>query len=56
MNSKNSKTYEHYILLFNLKDKINFKRSDKYAALSNLGIHNTWKNIKKSCKNNKFKI
>ena len=31
MNSKNSKTYEHYRLLFNLKDKKNFKRSDKYV-------------------------
>ena len=33
MNSKNSKTYEHYRLLFNLKDKINFKRSDKYKRV-----------------------
>ena len=32
------------------------KRSDKYVALSNLGIYYTWKNIKKSYKNNKFKI
>ena len=33
MNSKNSKTYEHCRLLFNLKDKINFKRSDKYKRV-----------------------
>ena len=37
-------------------DKINLKRSDKYVALSNLSIYYTWKNIKKSYKNNKFKI
>ena len=43
-------------LLLNLSDKINLKRSDKYAALSNLSIYYTWKNIKKSYKNNKFKI
>ena len=28
----------------------------KYNALSNLSIHYAWKNIKKSYKNNKFKI
>ena len=30
--------------------------SDKYVTLSNLSIYYTWKNIKKSYKNNKFKI
>ena len=28
----------------------------KYVSLSNLSIYYTWKNIKKSYKNNKFKI
>ena len=28
-------------------DKINLKRSDKYAALSTLSFYDTWKNIKK---------
>ena len=55
MNSKNSKTSDPHGLLLNLTDKINFKRSDKYVALSNLSIYYTWKNIKKSYKNNKFK-
>ena len=32
------------------------KRSDKYVALSSLSIYYTWKNIKKSFKNNNFKI
>ena len=31
-------------------------RSDKYIGLLNLTIYHTWKNIKKLCKNNKFKI
>ena len=56
MNSRNSKTSDPHRLLLNLTDKINLKRSDKYVALSNLSIYYTWKNIKKSYKNNKFKI
>ena len=56
MNSENSNTPYPYRLLLNLSDKINLKRSYKYVALSNLSIYYTWKNIKKSYKNNKFKI
>ena len=56
MNSENSKTSDSHRLVLNLSDKINLKRSDEYVALSNLSIYYTWKNIKKSYKNNKFKI
>ena len=56
INSENSKTSDPYILLLNLTDKRNLKRNDKYVALSNLRIYYTWKNIKKSYKNNNFKI
>ena len=56
MNSENSKTSDIHRLLLNLFDKINLKRSDKYDALSNLSIYYSQKNIKKSYKNNKFKI
>ena len=56
MNSENSKTSDPHRLFLNLTDKINLSRSDKYVALSNLSIYYTWKNIKKSYKNNKFKI
>ena len=58
MNSKSSGTSDLHTLLLNLTDKINLKRSDKYVALSNmfLSIYCTWKNIKKSLNNNKFKI
>ena len=56
MNSKNNKTSNPHRLILNLSDKINFKMSDKYVALSNLSVYYTWKKIKKSCRNNKFKI
>ena len=36
MNPKNSGTSDPHRLLLNLSDKINLKRSDKQAALSNL--------------------
>ena len=52
----NSKTFDPHRLLLNLLDKINLKRSDKYVALWNLSIYYTWKNMKKSYKNNKRKI
>ena len=56
MNSENSKTTDPHRLLLNLTDKINFMRSDNFVVLSNLSIYYTWKRIKKSYKNNKFKI
>ena len=56
MNSENSKTTDPHRLLLNLIDKIYLKRSDKSFALSNLCIEYTWKNMKKSFKNNKFRI
>ena len=56
MNSENSsKTSDPHRLLLNLTDKIDLRRKDKYIALSNLSIYYTWKNVKKSYKNNKFK-
>ena len=56
INSRNSKTSEPRRLLINLSNKVNLKRKDKYVALSNPSIYYTWKNTKKSYKNNKFKI
>ena len=56
MNYENSKTSDPHRLLFNLTDRINLKRSDKYVALCNLTIYYTWENIKKSYINNKIKI
>ena len=56
INSNSSKTSDPHRLLLNLKDKIDLRRKDKYIALSNLSIYYTWKNIKISYKNDKFKI
>ena len=56
MNFKNSKTSDPHRLLINLTDKIDFRRKDKYFALSNFSNYYTWKNIKKSYESNKFKI
>ena len=55
MNSKNSKPSDPHRLLINLTDKIDLRKKDKYIFLSNIRF-TTWKNIKKSYKNNKFKI
>ena len=44
MNSENCKTSASQRLLLNLTVKINLKRTDKYAVLSNLSIYDTWKN------------
>ena len=46
MNSKNSKTSKPHVLVLNLTDKLDLRRSDKYVALLNLSIYYTWKNIK----------
>ena len=56
MDSKKSETSDIHRLLLNLREKTNLKRGVRYAALSNLSIYDTWKNIKKSYKSNKCKI
>ena len=54
MNSEKRKTFDSHRLLLKLSDKIDLERSGKYVALSNLRIYYTWRNIKKSYKNNKI--
>ena len=56
MNSENSETSYPNRILINPTDNISPKRSDKYAALSNLSIYDTWEDVKRSYQNNKFKI
>ena len=56
MNSKNTRTSKYHVLVLKLTDKLDLKRGQKTVALSNLSICYTWKNIKSSCNNNKFKI
>ena len=47
MDPENSKTSDPHRLLLNLTNKTDWRRKDKYIALSNLTIDYTWKNIKK---------
>ena len=56
MNSKYSKTSKPYILKLKLTDKLDLRIGEKVVALSNLSIYDTWKKIKSSYNNNKFKI
>ena len=56
MNSENSKTSEPHVLILKLTNKLNLRIGEKTIALSNLIIYYTWKNIKNSYNNNKFKI
>ena len=56
MNSENSRTSKYHVLMLNLTDKLDLRRSEKSIALSNLSIYYTWENIKISYKNNQFEI
>ena len=56
MNSENSRTSKYHVLLLKLVDKLDLRSGQKSVALSNLSIYYTWRNIKSSCKNNKFEI
>ena len=56
MNTENSKTSEPYVLTLQLTSKLDLRIAEKVIALSNLSIYYTWRNIKSSHNNNKFKI
>ena len=56
MNSKNSKTNEPYKFKYDLIDKLDLKNPNKYMEFANLSIYYTWKNVKSTYNNNKFKI
>ena len=56
MNSENSKISEHHVLVLKLTDKLDLRKGQKTVALSYLSIYYTWKNVKNSYNNNKFKI
>ena len=56
MNSDNSKTSKPHVLILKLTNKLDLGIGEKIIALSNLSIYYTWRNIKCSCNNNKFKI
>ena len=56
MSSENSKTSKLHVLILKLANKLDLRIGEKVIALSNLSIYYTWKNIKNSYNNNKFKI
>ena len=56
INSENSGTLNPHILMLKLVNKLDLRIGEKVIALSNLSIYYTWKTIKSTCNNNKFKI
>ena len=56
MNTKNSKTNESRRFKYDLIDKLDFKNPNKNMALGSLSIYYTWKNVKSTYNNHKFKI
>ena len=56
MNSKNSNTNEPYKIKYDLTDKLDLRNPNKNMALANLSIYYTWKNVKSTYNNNRFKI
>ena len=56
MDSGNSKTSKQHVLKLKLTSKLDLRICEKVIALSNLSIYYTWKNVKSSYNNNKFKI
>ena len=56
MNSENSKMSKPHVLILSLTNKLDLRIGEKIIALWNLSIYYSWKNIKSSYNNNKFKI
>ena len=56
MNAENSKCSEYHVLVLKLTDMLDLRKGQKTIALSNLSIYYTWKNMKSSYNNNRFKI
>ena len=56
INSENSKTSKIHVLKLKLTSKLDLRISENVITLSNLSIYYTWRNIKSSYNNNKFKI
>ena len=56
MNSDISKASKPHILKLKLTSKLDLRVGEKVIALSNLSIYYTWKNIKSTYNDNKFKI
>ena len=55
-NTENSKTSKPHVLTLKFANKLDLRFGEKVIALSNFSIYYTWKNIKSTYNNNKFKI
>ena len=56
MNSENSKASKSHVLVLKRTNKLDLRIGGKVIALLNLSIYYTWRSIKNSYNNNKFKI
>ena len=56
MNTKNSRPNESHRFKYHLIDKLDLINPNKKMVLGNLSIYYTWKNVKSTYNNNKFKI
>ena len=56
MNLENSKTPKPHVLILKLTNKLNLRIGKNAIAWSNPRVYYTWKNIKSSYNDNKFKI
>ena len=56
MNSESSKTSKPHVLRLKLSNMSDLRLDTKVITVSNLNIYYTWKNIKETYNNNKFKI
>ena len=56
MNSENSKNSDSHVLILKRTNKLDLRIGEKTIALLYLSIYYTWRNIKSSYNNNKFKI
>ena len=56
MNSRNSKTNEPNRFKYDFIDKSDLRNPNKNMTLAKLSIYYTWKNVKSTYNNNKFKI
>ena len=56
MNSEKRKTPTPHVLVLEFANKLDLRIDKKVFGSSSLSIYYTWKNIKSSYNNNKFKI
>ena len=56
INTENNKTNEPHKFVLNLSQRLYLRSSGNHAAIQNLSVYYTWKNIRNQYKNDKLKI